>query len=148
MDSECFVKLERIRRDLMSKLALGSTMNHPFANVLFGESLKQHMKNEEISILEWLILTDQFKSTLCRDKVYALLGLSSQASYKGIVPDYSRDISDAMLLTRLTAHFLIQMQSSLPLQCGTHRQADIGHAPLSWVCNWYTARTDCVPLIF
>lgn len=68
--------------------------------------------------------THKFESTLRCDRIYALLGLSSEESRNAIVPDYPSPISDTLLSTQATAQFLMQQKGLLPLKSGFYTKTD------------------------
>ncbi|KAL8912033.1 MAG: hypothetical protein Q9171_002886 [Xanthocarpia ochracea] len=144
IDFECFVKLEEIRRDF----AFRDIPTQPFANILSNWDLNQRIVlNGEAPLFEWMADTHKFSSTLRRDRIYALLGLSSEESRSAIVPDYTSRTSDSLLSTRATVHFLMQQKSLLPLQSGFYKKAEDLDLP-SWVSDWSTSQAGYVMLVF
>ena len=144
IDFHCFVRLEDIRRDF----AFRHIPTQPFANILSNWSLNQQIvRRGDAPLFEWMADTHKFESTLRRDRIYALLGLSSQESRNAVIPDYSSRTSDTLLSTRATAHFLIQQKRLLPLQSGFFRKADDLDLP-SWVSDWSTSQAGYVTLVF
>ncbi|KAI4181337.1 MAG: hypothetical protein LQ346_006810 [Caloplaca aetnensis] len=144
VDFDCFVTLEQIRREF----AFYHLLMHPFDNILFNWSLNQDtVKRGSAPLFEWIADTHKFESTLRRDRIYALLGLSSAESRNAIVPDYSTRTSDTLLSTQATAHFLMQQKGLLPLQWGFYKKADDLDLP-SWVSDWSTSQAGYVPLVF
>ncbi|KAL8670141.1 MAG: hypothetical protein Q9168_005306 [Polycauliona sp. 1 TL-2023] len=140
----CFVKLEEIRRDY----AFRNIPTQSFANILSNWSLNlQIVRGGNAPLFEWMADTHKFDATLRRDRIYALLGLSSQESRDAIIPDYSNRTSDTLLSTRATAHFLIQQRRLLPLQSGFYKKADNLDLP-SWVSDWSTSQAGYVTLSF
>ncbi|KAL8893358.1 MAG: hypothetical protein Q9192_005346 [Flavoplaca navasiana] len=92
----CFVRLEEIHRDF----AFRQLPTQPFANILSNWSLNQQIvRREDAPLFKWMADTHKFDSTLRRDRIYALSGLSSQGSRNAIVPDYSSRTSDTLLST-------------------------------------------------
>ena len=144
VDFECFVKLDQIRWDFAFRLI----PTHPFAVILSNWSLNQQIvKDGYAPLFEWMADTHKFESTLRRDRIYALLGLSSEDSRSAIVPDYSSRTSDTLLSTQVTAHFLIQQRRLLPLQSGFYHKANDLDLP-SWVSDWSTSQAGYVTLKF
>ncbi|KAL8945460.1 MAG: hypothetical protein Q9211_000025 [Gyalolechia sp. 1 TL-2023] len=140
----CFVKLEGIRRDFV----LIHIPTQPFANILSNWSLnRQIMIRGDASLFDWMVDTHKFESTLRRDRIYALLGLSSEGSRNAIKPDYSSRTPDTLLSVQATAHFLIQQKTLLPLQSAFYRKADDLDLP-SWVSDWSTSQAGYVNLVF
>lgn len=75
IDSVCFVKLE----DICRNFAFKHIPTHPFANILFNWSLNQQIvRRGDAPLFEWMADTHKLDATLRRDRIYALLGLSSQ----------------------------------------------------------------------
>ncbi|KAL8747013.1 MAG: hypothetical protein Q9190_001053 [Brigantiaea leucoxantha] len=141
---ECFVKLEQIRRDF----AFRFLPTQPFGNILSNWTLNQEIVvNGGCPLFEWMADTHKFESTLRRDRIYALLGLSSEDSRGAIVPDYSKRTSDSLLSVQTTAHFLMQQKRLLPLQSGFYRKAADLDLP-SWVSDWSTSQAGNVQLVF
>ncbi|KAL8693587.1 MAG: hypothetical protein Q9218_001629 [Villophora microphyllina] len=144
IDFECFVKLEEIRRNFAFRLI----PTQPFANILSNWTLNQSIVTRGgAPLFEWMADTHKFESTLRRDRIYAMLGLSSEDSRGAIVPDYTDRTSDSLLSTRATAHFLMQQKRLLPLQSGYYRKADDLNLP-SWVSDWSTSQAGYVTLVF
>ncbi|KAL8840384.1 MAG: hypothetical protein Q9176_003877 [Flavoplaca citrina] len=140
----CFVRLEEIRRDF----AFRHIPTQPFANILSIWSLNQQIvRRGDAPLFEWMADTHKFESTLRRDRIYALLGLSSQESRNAVIPDYSSRTSDTLLSTRATAHFLIEQKMLLPLQAGFFRKAADLDLP-SWVSDWSTSQAGYVTFVF
>ncbi|KAL8668080.1 MAG: hypothetical protein Q9202_000058 [Teloschistes flavicans] len=143
-DVGCFVKLEQIRRDFAFRLI----PTQPFANILSNWALNRNIvARGDAPLFEWMADTHRFESTLRRDRIYALLGLSSEDSRAAIVPDYSNRTSDSLLSTQATAHFLMQQRRLLPLQSGFYRKAD-DLTLQSWVSDWSTSQAGYVTLSF
>ncbi|KAL8838538.1 MAG: hypothetical protein Q9170_002118 [Blastenia crenularia] len=144
VDFECFVKLEEIRRDF----AFRHIPTQPFATLLSNWSLNlQIVRGGRAPLFEWMADTHKFEFTLPRDRIYALLGLSSEDSRRAIVPDYSSRTSDTLLAVQATAHYLMQQKRLLPLQSGFYKKADGLNLP-SWVSDWSTSQAGYVPLVF
>lgn len=140
IDFECFVML---KKNSWARIPMG-----PFALILSDWSSKREMVRRGGAFLfEWMVYTPNFESTLRRDRIYALLGLSNEESRNAILPDYSTCTSDAMLLTQAMAHFLMQQKSLLPLQMGLYNKADGLNLP-SWAFDWTASQADYLPLVF
>ncbi|KAL9597505.1 MAG: hypothetical protein Q9219_005087 [cf. Caloplaca sp. 3 TL-2023] len=138
----CFVKLDQIRRDC----DLRYLPTQPFANILSQwSSIRQIVTCGGAPLFDWIIDTHRFESTLRRDRIYALLGLSSKESREAIIPDYSNKTSDTLLSTQVTAHFLAQSKKLWPLQIGFYRKAEDLDLP-SWVSDWSTSQVGYVAL--
>ncbi|KAL8858827.1 MAG: hypothetical protein Q9178_004744 [Gyalolechia marmorata] len=145
VDFECFVMLEK---NSWAASAFPYISTGPFGLILTDWSSKREIvRRGGAPLFVWTVGTLNFESTLRRDRIYALLGLSNEESRNAILPDYSTRTSDAMLLTQVTAHFLMQQQSLLPLQCGFYQKAHGLDLP-SWVADWTTSQTGYIPLVF
>ena len=141
---DCFVKLEEIRRNF----AFRHIPTQPFANILSNWSLNRRIVSDgDAPLFDWMADTHKFDATLRRDRLYALLGLSSEESRDAIIPDYSDRTSDTLLSTQATAHFLTQQRRLLPLQSGFYKKADDLPLP-SWVSDWSTSQAGYVSLVF
>ncbi|KAL9582631.1 MAG: hypothetical protein Q9212_003178 [Teloschistes hypoglaucus] len=140
IDFECFVKLKQISRDLGIQVIRWQ----PFANILNTWARKQNaMSKGGAPLLQWIASTQNFESTLRCDKIYALLGISSEDTRAAIIPDYSYRTSDSLLCTRVTAHLLMQLRSLRPLQLGFCTKADDLALP-SWVSDLLTSQAEYV----
>jgi hypothetical protein len=72
-----------------------------------------------LSLLTALQLCHRFESTNPRDKIYALLGVASDAKQAGIVPNYSATVTN--VYKDVTARIL-QMHQSFEILCSAHYQ--------------------------
>lgn len=99
----------------------------------------------ELSQHRWalLFLLEHFrhaKSTLCRDRFFALLGLALDANEPEFAPDYDSPL-EAIALRFATAFVRqgrgLQMLSSAGLNAQSHRFP-------SWIPDWTTARAECL----
>lgn len=144
IDFECFVKLKQISLDLGVQV----TRRQPFAHIWNNWTrYRNDVSNGGAPLLQWMATTQNFKSTLRCDKIYALLGISYEDTRAAIIPDYSYRTSDSLLYTRVTAHLLMQCRSLLPLQLGLHGKADDLTLP-SWVSDLLTLQAGPITLQF
>ena len=75
-----------------------------------------------------------FKATDVRDKVFALLGLASDAHHSAFSPDYN--VPPEVMFSRVSRHLLIHERSLLSLHCaGIGRPSKLREFP-SWVPDW------------
>lgn len=67
---------------------------------------KQVMDDGSFSLRSSLFLTFGLQASIRRDKIFALLGLVTPNVHSWITPDYSDEVTDRQILTRLTVYLL------------------------------------------
>ena len=104
----------------------------PFMNLLSDwYRHRRQVIDNKMSLRQLLRLTTAFQSSLRRDRLFALLALTTPEARSWIVPDYSEAVSDRLIFTRLTMYFL---QTSMePLRLASYCQTS--EYP-SWVADW------------
>jgi hypothetical protein len=111
-----------------------------------AEYLRKRLRN--VSLLELLERFRGYKTTDPRDKVYALLGLSSDSKIIGVSPDYSKSQEDvfAGVAAAIIAHSktvqVLSYAEKIPFDTS---QTLKNHMLPSWVPDW-TQRLQTAPL--
>lgn len=109
-------------------------MKHPFEGIL--ENWYQHKQQLEtggLSLWELMAVTQDFQASLQRDRIFALLGLATPDARSHIVPDYSNETPNHIILAKLTFYLLSSTRKTKLLQGAIHCRAT--GAP-SWVADW------------
>jgi hypothetical protein len=128
-----------LQRYNLPKLLMDTTTRLPSAGFHTCTSLATWRKSRVAgdsafrSLGNLLLASGNFKSKYPRDKVYALLGISS-SSNKGVFPDY--DCTEQQAFTNSTRSMLLQSKGLLVLSAaGVGFPRKIPHLP-SWVPDW------------
>lgn len=95
--------------------------------------LRQQTMTGTLSLGEALVRTSHFRSKDIRDKIYSLIGITSDGSELVSMPNYYRSPASA---TTSLARALIQRHSSLDLIWGDERVRDPFSVLPSWVPDW------------
>ncbi|KAK5119459.1 hypothetical protein LTR85_007559 [Meristemomyces frigidus] len=77
---------------------------HPRLNDLLTLQKQFAQKTEQMTLFQLMRSTSKLKATVDSDKVYALLGLSSDRDVQRILPDYGKERT--LLFKEVTVHFL------------------------------------------
>ena len=104
----------------------------PFINLLTDwYAYKQQAETSGLNLMDLTLLTHGFRASVQRDKIFALLGLTTPEARSLIIPDYSDALPHRLLLIRITAYFL--QFSWEPLRIALRCPA--ADCP-SWVVDW------------
>ncbi|KAH0547670.1 hypothetical protein FGG08_000159 [Glutinoglossum americanum] len=76
-----------------------------------SELLLYWRRGENLSLLELLLITHEFDATDSRDRLYALLGLSSPTVRDSIIPDYCESKTLSQVGADLVEHFITKEKS-------------------------------------
>ncbi len=94
-------------------------------------SYKQRADTSGLSLMDLILETNSFQASIQRDRIYALLGLTTSEARSWILPDYSNAMSHRFFLIRVTIYFL--QISWRPLRFASYCRAI--DCP-SWVSDW------------
>ena len=138
---ERFVEFEKFRfenreRQGISFAPLNSLREiNPFLHfMLTYDKTRDKLNRGAAPLYEWVIGATKFAATERRDKIYALLGLSTQYERNRILPDYQRSLRD--LLKLVTIHFLWLYKRLFVLQYRNQKSEDLP----SWVPDYTVPR--------
>ena len=124
----------RVDRDSDQPLSSES----PFIKFLSNWFIHRFQAETRGLFLEDLIFsTRSFHASVWRDRFFGLLGLATPEARSYLIPDYSDEVPDRLILIRLTMYFL--RQSVQPLQYASVRRAI--NCP-SWVPDWTAIDID------
>ncbi|KAI9785908.1 MAG: hypothetical protein M1839_008174 [Geoglossum umbratile] len=83
----------------------------PLACTSMGQLILHYQKRKEVGLLELIISTSEFEATDPRDKIYALLGLSSAAARESIIPEYCESKTMPQVSADLVEYFITKEKS-------------------------------------
>ena len=123
---------DQVSRPTGHPKVLPITPRQPFVGFLLGwHDYKEQIENDVLPLHRLLYLTRDFKASIWRDRIFALLGLTTAHARSWIAPDYSDHTTDIQILTRLTTYFLQFSLESLRLAL----RYRVEEGP-SWVADW------------
>ena len=131
-----------ISKEYMVKRDVNDTSNYPHFNGDLKNAMilpyfistvhKRFREKKPIPLLELLDLTIKFKATDLRDKIYALLSITTRDARQSLIPDYGISLSDVYI--KLARYFVMESKSLRFLRYAQpfHRDKELP----SWVPDW------------
>ncbi|KAM0802336.1 heterokaryon incompatibility protein-domain-containing protein [Usnea florida] len=105
---------------------------NPFKEILSNWYVhKKQVETSGLSLQALIFLTRGFHASVWRDRFFGLLGLATPEARSYLTPDYSEEVSDRLILIRLTMYLL--RKSVQPLEYASLCRAT--NCP-SWVPDW------------
>ncbi|RYP44668.1 hypothetical protein DL768_008902 [Monosporascus sp. mg162] len=133
-----FERVIRLSTDLIFK-NLGNRRGDPFVNCPLQRCLQEWDRLKHIvlerggwSLVYAMPMAEQLECTLFEDRVFALLGLSTELDRKTIKPDYTKPF--AQIQARICAHLISSPENPL---AALHYMGVRGNSELpSWARDW------------
>ena len=93
----------------------------PLSGLLHNwDAKKRYVESCGSGLSELIFIMHGSEASLRRDKIFALLSITTYEAKSWIFPEYSSTISDRLILIRLTIHLL--QKSFTPLLCASFRR--------------------------
>ena len=112
---------------------------------------KNQVKTSGLSLQALIFSTRGFQASVWRDRIFALLGLVTPEARSYFTPDYSYDVSDRLILIRLTMYCLQARTSQRPLEplnFALHSRAmDCPSWVIDWTAIWTAINSSLKPLV-
>lgn len=131
-----------ISKEYIVKRDVNDTSNYPHFNGDLNNAMilpyfistvhKRFREKKPIPLLELLDLTIKFKATDSRDKIYALLSITTRDARQSLIPDYEILLSDVYI--NVARYFVMESKSLRFLRYAQpfHRDKELP----SWVPDW------------